>query len=239
MKFNSLIEILINSQYVPIKQIVKFDGENDVIQGTDNLLTGSLSIGNSIGTGIEGDGVNSVYSFSWICRIYKLNHYKVLVDLWYLVVQFQRFVSSYEGVGLKIHDGNSGSFKFRTHNEDGVGEFDVRTNKFFFGKSGSQFISGSDDKIEISSSKFHLKNDGNVVVNGKIKLLVVVNTSSLDEWLVAVFTSSYNESSSCSKFDRNRYVIKKTWWTNIGRLWWNIELRNSIIGSQTTQKFRH
>ena len=73
---------------------------------------------------------------------------------------------SYDGVGLELHDGNSGSFKFRTMDSDGVGEFDVRTNKFFFGKSGSQFVSGSDDQIEISSSNFHLKNDGNLVIGG-------------------------------------------------------------------------
>ena len=72
---------------------------------------------------------------------------------------------SYEGVGLEIHDGNSGSFKFRTHNEDGVGEFDVRTNKFFFGKEGVQFVSGSDDKIEISSSNFHLEGDGTLTID--------------------------------------------------------------------------
>jgi len=159
------------AQYVPIKQAVKFDGENDVIQGTDNLLTGSLSIGNSIGTGIEAAGVNSAFirSVGYVGFTsaslqgsggFMIFSGSVLPDS----------PDSYEGVGLEIHDGNSGSFKFRTHNADGVGEFDVRTNKFFFGKSGSQFVSGSDDKIEISSSKFHLKNDGNVVVNGAITI---------------------------------------------------------------------
>ena len=33
--------------YTTIREAVEFDGENDVIQGTDNLLTGSLSIGNA------------------------------------------------------------------------------------------------------------------------------------------------------------------------------------------------
>ena len=79
---------------------------------------------------------------------------------------------SYDGVGLELHDGNSGSFKFRTKN-DGVGEFDVRTNKFFFGKEGVQFVSGSDDKIEISSSNFHLQRDGNLTIGGGLLSIVV------------------------------------------------------------------
>ena len=41
----------------------------------------------------------------------------------------------------------------------------IETPKFFLGKKGSQFVSGSNNLIEISSSKFHLKNDGNVIMN--------------------------------------------------------------------------
>ena len=49
------------SSYSTIKEAVEFDGENDVIQGTNNLLTGSLSIGNAIGKGIEAAGVDSAF----------------------------------------------------------------------------------------------------------------------------------------------------------------------------------
>ena len=41
----------------------------------------------------------------------------------------------------------------------------LETPKFFLGKKGSQFVSGSNNLIEISSSKFHLKNDGDVIMN--------------------------------------------------------------------------
>ena len=41
----------------------------------------------------------------------------------------------------------------------------IETPKFFLGKKGSQFVSGSNNLIEISSSKFHLKNDGDVIMN--------------------------------------------------------------------------
>ena len=40
---------------------------------------------------------------------------------------------------------------------------DIRTPKFFLGGSG-QFVSGSNGNIEISSSKFHVKPDGDIVV---------------------------------------------------------------------------
>ena len=160
--------------YTTIKEAVEFDGENDVIQGTDNLLTGSLSIGNAIGKGIEAAGVDSAFirSVGYVGFTsassqgsggFMMFSGSVLPDS----------PDSYEGVGLEIHDGNSGSFKFRTHNEDGVGEFDVRTNKFFFGKEGVQFVSGSDDKIEISSSNFHLQSDGNLTIGGG----AVINSS--------------------------------------------------------------
>ena len=38
---------------------IKFHGDNTVINGEDNLLSGSLYIGNTIGSGIELAGVNS------------------------------------------------------------------------------------------------------------------------------------------------------------------------------------
>ena len=44
---------------------------------------------------------------------------------------------------------------------------DISTPKFYLGES-SQFISGSNGNIEVSSSNFHLDNAGNVVMSGKI-----------------------------------------------------------------------
>ena len=154
------------AKFVPIKQAVKFEGQNEVIQGTDNLLTGSLFIGNALLSGIEAGGINSAFirSVGYVGFTsassqgsggFMMFSGSVLPDS----------PDSYQGVGLEIHDGNSGSFKFRTHNEDGVGEFDVRTNKFFFGKVGEQFVSGSDGNLEISSSGFHLQADGRVTAS--------------------------------------------------------------------------
>ena len=76
--------------------------------------------------------VNFIYSFSWICRIYRgVSGQGGFLIFSGSVSRSLNTSESYDGVGLEIHDGNSGSFKFRTKNADGVGEFDVRTNKFF------------------------------------------------------------------------------------------------------------
>jgi hypothetical protein len=153
--------------YTTIKEAVEFDGENDVIQGTDNLLTGSLSIGNALGVGIEAAGVNSAYIRSVDYAGFDSSSVSGRGGflMWSgSVSRSLKTSESYDGVGIELHDGNSGSFKFRTQNADGVGEFDVRTNKFFFGKEGVQFVSGSDNQIEISSSNFHLKGDGSLII---------------------------------------------------------------------------
>ena len=41
----------------------------------------------------------------------------------------------------------------------------IETPSFFFGKKNTNFISGSNNLVEISSSKFHLQRDGDVVMN--------------------------------------------------------------------------
>ena len=190
--------------FTTIREAVEFDGENDVIQGTDNLLTGSLSIGNAIGKGIEAAGVDSAFirSVGYVGFTsassqgsggFMMFSGSVLPDS----------PDSYEGVGLEIHDGNSGSFKFRTHNEDGVGEFEVRTNKFFFGKEGVQFVSGSDDNIEISSSNFHLKPDGGLTIGGD----AVINSNlSANSILVPGGSTSTNAIASITALGAARFT---------------------------------
>jgi len=72
---------------------------------------------------------------------------------------------NYCGVGLEMHDGvGSGSFKFRTCPDPII---EIITDKFFFGKSGSQYISGSNGNLIISSSGFYLSPDG-VIISGSI-----------------------------------------------------------------------
>jgi hypothetical protein len=70
----------------------------------------------------------------------------------------------YTGVGLELYANTSSYFRYSTTDS----EIDVRTNKFFFGNSGSIFISGANGNIQISSSNFNLSPQGNVTASSFI-----------------------------------------------------------------------
>ena len=154
---------------------IAISGSALVLEGDDNLMTGSMFMGSAQGEGIEMAGANSAYIRS---------------------VGYQGFISAsagegggffmwsgsvlpnapdnYRGAGLEIHDGITGDnesfLKFRTidADNDNSSSFEVRTSKFFLG-GGSQFVSGSDGNIEISSSNFHLTPEGQITASaGKI-----------------------------------------------------------------------
>ena len=75
-----------------------------------------------------------------------------------------------EGVGFEFVSENDKSHLIFT--TSGSGLLDVKAEKFFIGTPGSQFMSGSDGKIEISSSDFHLDpNTGQLIIgtNATIK----------------------------------------------------------------------
>src|SRR6056300_1156561 len=144
-----------------------FQGGNFYFGGGDNLITGSIFISNAIGSGIEVGGASSGFMRSVGFEgqtsaslgkgpggfiIYSgSNALKIGED--YL-----------QGVGMQmIGDNDDRHFIFTTH--DG-GLLDVKTDKFFIGTTDSQFISGSDGNIEISSSLFHLDPVNDLLVIG-------------------------------------------------------------------------
>ena len=155
---------------------VDVQGESLLIQGDDNLVKGTVTIGNVQGEGVEIKGGNSAFI--------RAVGYTGFTDaragtgggffLWSgSVAPGGETQDNYNGAGLEIHDGNTGAnesfFKFRTDDADNDNNstFDIRTSRFFLG-STSQFVSGSLGNIEISSSNFHLQNDGDVVMQGTI-----------------------------------------------------------------------
>ena len=70
---------------------------------------------------------------------------------------------NYSGVGLELV-GQSGSLRFSTI----PSRFEVVADAFFVGSTNTQFISGSQGIIEISSSAFHLSSSGDVIISGSI-----------------------------------------------------------------------
>ena len=144
-----------------------FEGDNVYIGGNQNMISGSIFISNTLGTGIEIGGASSGFIRS---------------------VGYEGLTSASLGKGpggFVIYSG-SGNLVFGDDNLDGVGlQFvgdnddrhlifttanggllDVKTDKFFIGTNNTQFISGSDGNIEISSSIFHLDPQNNILYIG-------------------------------------------------------------------------
>ena len=144
-----------------------FDGDNVYIEGTDNLLTGSVFIGSSIGSGIELAGVSSGFIRS-IGYDGFTNTAAGTSPGGFLIYSGSNSMTvgadTYEGVGLQlVGDNDNSHFIFTTQNG---GSVDIKAEKFFIGTTGTQFISGSDGNIEISSSIFHLDPQENKLIIG-------------------------------------------------------------------------
>ena len=142
-----------------------FAGGNTFIGGGSNLVTGSVFIGNSTGSGMEFAGINSAFMRSV--------GYDGFVSasagsgrpgfMFYSGSVLPGSGDDYNGVGFELNDGASGSLQFRTD----TGVFNVKTPSFFLG-SDNQFVSGALGNVEISSSNFHLQPDGDVLMQGTI-----------------------------------------------------------------------
>ena len=164
------------AEEVTLVDDVDIEGQSLLIQGDDNLVKGTVTIGNVQGEGVEIKGGNSAF-----IRAVGYTGFKDASAgtgggffLWSgSVAPGGETQDTYNGAGLEIHDGNTGSdesfFKFRTDDadNDNSSSFDIKTSRFFLGGT-SQFVSGALGNVEISSSNFHLQPDGDVVMQGTI-----------------------------------------------------------------------
>ena len=147
-----------------------------IAQGDKNLLSGSMYLGNTQGSGIEMHG-GSAYM-----RSVGYEGFEATISsgsggfmIWSGSLDdgtrtdgsgLLHTTESYSGVGLEIVDAHGATdryMRFRTN----PSIFEVVTDTFFLGGT-AQFVSGSNQKIEISSSNFHLHPDGDVVMQGTI-----------------------------------------------------------------------
>ena len=137
-----------------IGQNIEFTGAPLNIDGEDNLLSGSLYIGSTQGSGFEMAGVSSAF-----LRSIGYNGFdKTIAEskggflLWSGSIGDRLTASEdYDGVGLEIVDAHTSQdryLKFRTN----PSTFEVVTDQFFLGQAGSSFVSGSNGNIEIFSS---------------------------------------------------------------------------------------
>ena len=143
-----------------------FVGGNSYIAGTDNVLSGSLFVGNATGSGIELAGVSSGFIRSVGYRGFESASGGTAAGgfMMYSGSVLDHITNEYSGggVGLELVANTESFFRFSTNPQI----LDIRTDKFFIGRESSQFMSGSDSNIEISSSLFHLDPKNNSLVIG-------------------------------------------------------------------------
>lgn len=151
---------------------VVFQGDNFYIDGVNNILTGSLFLGNTIGTGVEMAGVNSAfirsvgyYGYSASLATGNGKNGGFLIYSGSVLPQEKNKYSNsvYKGVGMElVSDDDSGHLIFHTN----PSILDIKARSFFIGNTNTQFISGANSNIEISSSLFHLDPVNNRLVIG-------------------------------------------------------------------------
>ena len=157
-----------------------FNGGNVYIAGDQSLITGSFHIGNTIGTGIEMAGHSSGYlksvGYNGMTSA-SLGKGPGGFIIWSGSGDLQLGSDQYPGVGMEmVSQGGSSSFYFTTH--DG-GNLKVITDEFFIGTEDTQFISGSNGNIEISSSFFHLNPKNNkAIVGGFVVTPTAISSSN-------------------------------------------------------------
>ena len=144
-----------------------FEGGNQYIGGSKNLISGSIFISNTLGSGLEIGGASSGFMRSvgfegqTSASLGKAPGGFVIYSG---SGNLQMGADTLEGVGMQmIGDNDDRHFIFSTANG---GNLDVKTDKFFIGTNNTQFISGSNSNIEISSSLFHLDPKNNSLVIG-------------------------------------------------------------------------
>ena len=156
-----------------------WEGGNRYIDGNYSMLTGSLYVADSLNSGVAISGYpNSGFVRSLGYEGFDAGFPGFL--LWSgsaLPGQNTKGGVPYSGVGLELYANTASYFRYSTADS----EIDVRTNKFFFGNSGSIFISGANGNIQISSSNFNLSPQGNVTASSFIAITgstIMLDTNS-------------------------------------------------------------
>ncbi len=144
---------------------VTFTGENTYIDGAGNLITGSVFVGNVVGSGVEIAGQSSAYirsvgyeGFTSASRTDKPGGFMIFSGS-----VLPNSPDDYKGVGLELLNDSSSYFRFRTN----PASIDMHTDTFFLG-GDSAYVCGSNGNIEITSSNFHLDENGDVIMQGTI-----------------------------------------------------------------------
>ena len=142
-----------------------WQGGNRYIDGNYSMLTGSLYVADSLESGIGISGyTNAGFIRSLGYEGLDAGFPGFLIWSGSALPGQTSKGQLYSGVGIELYANTSSYFRYSTTDS----EIDVRTDKFFFGNPNTAYISGSNGLIEISSSKFHLTNQGNLTASNAL-----------------------------------------------------------------------
>lgn len=141
-----------------------WEGGNRYIDGDYSMLTGSLYVADSLNSGVAISGYpNSGFVRSLGYEGFAAGFPGFL--LWSGSAMPNSLGTKggvpYSGVGLELFANGNSYFRYSTTDN----EIEVKTDKFFFGNPATTFISGSNGLLEISSSNFHLKPNGDITAS--------------------------------------------------------------------------
>jgi hypothetical protein len=199
----------VSSTEVIIEDVI-FEGGNVYIGGSQSLVTGSMFISNAIGSGLEIGGHSSGFMKS-VGYEGQISASEGKGPGGFIIYSgsnaLQMGADVLQGVGMQfVGDNDDRHLIFTTANG---GILDVKTDKFFIGTTNTQFISGSDSNIEISSSLFHLdpKNDRLVIgADAIIEADLSANNIRTPATIGGVQSTDLNASSSITQDGFARFV---------------------------------
>ena len=151
-----------------------WEGGNRYIDGDYSMLTGSLYVADSLQSGIAISG----YKDTGFVRSLGYEGFAAGFP-GFLIWSGSALSGSlgtkggipYTGVGLELYGDANNYFRYSTI----PSELDVHTETFFLGDPTSQYISGSNGNLEISSSGFYLTAAGDVTASS----FIAVNGSNI------------------------------------------------------------
>ena len=194
-------------------------GGNRYIDGDYSMLTGSLYVADSLETGVAISGYkNTGYIRSLGYEGFTAGFPGFL--LWSGSALSGSLGTKggvpYSGVGLELYGDVNNYFRYSTN----PSELDVHTETFFLGNPNSQYISGSNGNLEISSSGFYLTADGDVTASS----FLAVNGST-------VLFDSNNEFADGLNIGRAVYFDQSEYTFNLATLSGNTPVPTFTTGS--------
>lgn len=184
-----------------------WEGGNRYIDGDYSMITGSLYVADSLNTGIAISG----YKKSGFIRSLGYEGFNSGFSgflLWSGSAMSGSLGTKnaipYSGVGLELYANTNNYFRYATN----PSELDIRTQTFFLGSTTpANFISGSNGKLQISSSNFNISAEGDVtasnidirgvsranIIQNKSVTITAANSSSYLEQIPKVSYPEYGE----------------------------------------------